>query len=498
MISSRQFSTSIFFLAALAVLPLSGCSFEEPAGEESGGQPAVTASGPFDLVILGGRVMDPETGFDQVANVGISGDEIAVITTDAIEGSRSIHASDHIVAPGFIDLLSSIRRERKAHEDKAADGVTTAVGLHGGPLDVAGYVEQHLAVRPLLNFAATVDHRVCREVAGITDRYAAATPEQIPVMKECAREAIRAGAVGVGFGLNYSPGASYEETFAMFEVAGEFGVMAAPHARYKGNVFPLTMSLATMEVLSMAAATGASLQLIHLISSTVGSAPLSIALIEGAQARGVDVGFDFHVWTRNQTSLQSALYDEGWQPRFGGADYSDIYVAATQEQLTEERFHELRAQPGGLSVQTEFIPEEEIVMGIRSPLGIISSDGGGLVNGTGHPRSVGTFARFLGRYVRDQQVVSWMEGIKKLTLLPAQRLEKAIPAMARKGRLQAGKDADITIFDPATVRERATYAEPDQRSAGIPYVIVNGAVVIDGGEAVADAAPGRWLGQPKG
>jgi dihydroorotase len=376
--------------------------------------------------------------------------------------------------------------------------VTTAIGLHGGPLDVAGYVEAQRAVGPVVNYAATVDHRDARQTAGITDRYAAATPEQIPVMKDLVRAAIRAGAVGVGFGLNYSPGASYEETFAMFEVAGEEGGMVGVHARYKGNVFPLTMSLATMEVISMAAATGAQAQLIHLISSTVGSAPLSIALIEGAQARGVDVGFDFHVWTRNQTSLQSALYDEGWQPRFGGADYSDIYVASTQEQLTEARFYELRAQPGALSVQTEFIPEEEILMGIRSPLGIISSDGGGLIDGTGHPRSIGTFARFLGRYVRNQQVVSWMEGIRKITLLPAQRLEKAIPVMARKGRLQAGMDADVAVFDPAAVRERATYAEPDQRSAGIPYVIVNGVVVIDGGEAVVDAAPGRWLGQPKG
>jgi dihydroorotase len=442
--------------------------------------------------------MDPETGRDEVANVGIRGSEIVTITTEPIQGARSIDATNHIVAPGFIDILSSIRAERKAHEDRAADGVTTAIGLHGGPLDVAGYVERHLAVRPILNFAATVDHRTCREVAGVPDRYTAATPEQIPVMKECAREAIRAGAVGVGFGLNYSPGASYEETFAMFEVAGEFGVMAAPHARYKGNVFPLTMSLATMEAISMAAATGASLQLIHLISSTVGSAPLSISLIEGAQARGVDVGFDFHVWTRNQTSLQSALYDEGWQPRFGGIDYTDVYVASTQEQLTEERFYELRAQPGELSVQAEFIPEEEIVMGIQSPLGIITSDGGGLVDGTGHPRSVGTFARFLGRYVRDQEVVSWMEGIKKITLLPAQRVEKAMPAMVRKGRLQEGVDADITIFDPATVQERATYAEPDQRSAGIPYVIVNGVVVIDAGEPVAEAAPGRWLSRPRG
>jgi len=137
-------------------------------------------------------------------------------------------------------------------------------------------------------------------------------------------------------------------------------------------------------------------------------------------------------------------------------------------------------------------------MGIRSPLGIISSDGGGLVDGTGHPRSVGTFARFLGRYVRDQGIVDWMEGIGKITLLPARRLEEAMPAMERKGRLQEGMDADITIFDPATVQERATYADPDQRSAGIAWVIVNGELAMDHGQAVESVAPGRWLGNPRG
>jgi len=476
-------------MALLAVFLATGCLLS------CGGDQSV--QGTYDLVILGGHVMDPETGRDEVANVGILGDQIAVITSEVIEGTQTIDAAGHIVSPGFIDILSSIRAERKAHEDRAADGVTTAIGLHGGPLDVEGYVQRQEAARPIVNYAATVDHRVVREAAGATDRYLAALPEHIPVMKELAREAIRAGAVGVGFGLNYSPGASYEETFAMFEVAGEEGGMVALHARYKGNVFPLTMSLATMEVIAMAAATGAQAQLIHLISSTVGSAPLSIALIEGAQARGVDLGFDFHVWTRNQTSLQSALYDEGWQPRFGGADYTDVYVASTQERLTEERFYELRAQPGALSVQAEFIPEEEILMGIRSPLGIITSDGGGLVDGTGHPRSVGTFARFLGRYIRDQEVLSWMEGIKRITLLPAQRLEKAMPLMEQKGRLQEGMDADITIFDPASVQERATYADPDQRSAGILFVIVNGVVVMEGGVAAEDAAPGRWLGQAR-
>jgi N-acyl-D-aspartate/D-glutamate deacylase len=451
----------------------------------------------YDVVILGGRVMDPETGRDEIANVGIRADTIQAITVDDIRGRKTIDASGQIVAPGFIDILASIRRDKAAHEFKIGDGVTTVLGMHGGPIDVPEYSRQHAAVGPLVNYGATVSHSELREAVGATNRYAPATPEQIEAMRPLAVKAIRDGAVGIGFGINYTPGASYEEIFALFEVAAAEGVPCHLHARYKGNVFPLTMSLATMEVVAMAAATGAQAQLAHLISSTVGSAPLSIALIEGAAARGVDVGFDFHVWTRNQTWLQSALFDEGWQARFGGADYSDVYVADTQERLTEARFFELRAQPEPLSVQTEFIPEEEMIMGLESPLGIVSSDGGGLVDGRGHPRSVGTFARFLGRFVRELEVVDWMEGIRKITLLPAQRLEKSVPAMSRKGRLQIGKDADVTVFDPTTVQERATYAKPAQMSAGISYVLVNGMLVLDDGEIVEGAEPGEWMRHPR-
>ena len=136
-------------------------------------------------------------------------------------------------------------------------------------------------------------------------------------------------------------------------------------------------------------------------------------------------------------------------------------------------------------------------MGLRSPMGIVSSDGGGLVDGRGHPRSVGTFGRFLGRFVRDLEVIDWMEGIRKITLLPAERLEQAVPRMERKGRLQIGMDADVTVFDPVTVKERATYAEPAQMSEGISWVIVNGSVVLDDGTIVEGAEPGEWLRHPR-
>ena len=136
-------------------------------------------------------------------------------------------------------------------------------------------------------------------------------------------------------------------------------------------------------------------------------------------------------------------------------------------------------------------------MGLRSPMGIVSSDGGGLVDGRGHPRSVGTFGRFLGRFVRDLEVIDWMEGIRKITLLPAERLEQAVPRMERKGRLQIGMDADVTVFDTVTVKERATYAEPAQMSEGISWVIVNGSVVLDDGTIVEGAEPGEWLRHPR-
>ena len=483
MTSGRARQIAAWFLLALAgPRPLTP--------QQASGQPA------YDLVILNGRVMDPASGRDEVANVGIAGERIAIITKQRIGGRREIDASGLVVAPGFIDILSSILPTREAHLGKLTDGVTTCFGMHGGPIDVEGYKQKMAAMGPLVNYGRAVGHADLRTAVGAKDPYKAATPAQIEGMRELAATALHAGASGIGFGINYVPGASYEEIFALFEVASKFGVPCHLHARHKGNVFPETMSLAVEEVIAMAAASGARAQVAHLISSTVGSAPLCIRLIEGAGRHGVDVGFDFHVWSRNETHLKSALYDPGWEQRFGGITYGDLYVSDTQEQLTQARFDELRKAPRDTEVQTEFIREEEIEMALRSPISIISSDGGGLVDGKGHPRSVGTFSRLLGRYVRERKIISLMEALRKITLLPANRMEAAVGRMTQKGRLQAGQDADITVFDPSTIRERATYKEPFQPSAGIQYVIVNGAVALDKGKVVDAVHAGQWLGQP--
>lgn len=453
----------------------------------------------YSVVIRGGRVMDPETGRDEMADVAILDNQIVAIGRHLEAGIMELDARGLVVAPGFIDLLASVPPNKHAHTHKITDGVTTCFGMHGGPVDVKQYHRDFEESGALVNYAAAVGDRRLRLAAGAIDHTKPATPEQVAKMQELADQAIKAGAVGIGFGINYAPGMSYEEVFALFEVAAQNNVPCHLHARYKGNVFPLTMSLAVEEVLAVAAATGTQAQLAHMTSSTVGSAPLCIKLIEGAAKHGMDIAFDFHVWTRNQTYIQSALYDAGWQERFGGITYNDIYLADTQEHLTRERFEELHNSPGYTLVQTEFIPEEEIEMAIRSSLGMISSDSGGLWSEeghdkeAGHPRGTGTFARFLGRYVRERKIVNLMEGLRKITILPAQRMERSVSEMRKKGRLQVGADADITVFDPETVIERATYKQPYIYSEGVAHVLVNGVVVLQDGEIVEGMAPGQWM-----
>ncbi len=479
----KLFTKIQFFLLVLVIACQSGASNES-----------------FDLVISNGRVIDPESGLDQVTDVGIRNESIVAIGNGlSANADKVIDATGLVVSPGFIDILSSDRPNKHAHTHKITDGVTTTMGMHGGPVDPQRYADRFKESGALINYGRAVGHGSLREAAGLVDGTIPANEEQIKAMVEIAEKAIQAGSAGIGFGINYTPGASYEEIFALFEVAAKNNVPCHLHARYKGNIFPGTMSLAVMEVVAMAAATGAQAQLAHLTSSTVGSAPLCLDLIEGGSKNGVDVGYDFHVWSRNMTYIQSALYDEGWEERFGGITYDSIFLASTQERLTEDRFFELRSVDGYTLVQTEFIPESEITMAIKNPMGIISSDGAGLYNKdgheaeTGHPRSTGTFARFLRKYIREQQVISLPDAIGRITHLPAKRLENSVPAMKEKGRIQIGSDADITIFDFETITENASYQKPYEYSSGIKYVLVNGTLVIDNEQIVMEVSPGKWM-----
>ncbi len=441
-----------------------------------------------DLAITGGRVVDPASGTDRVVNILTRGDRIIAITEDAIVADRTIDATGLVVAPGFVDILATPSPNREPQHYKIKDGVTTVVQMHGGPVTIAQYYGSLAASGSLVNYGMTVGHTSVRIAAGVVDGTRPASEREIGVMREIAARAIEEGAVGIGFGINYVPGSSYEEIVAMFDVAAQHGVPAHVHSRYKGSVFPSTIVQSVQEVIAAAAITGARAQVVHLASSAIGSMDESLAMIEGARRNGVDIMADIHPYLANSTYLESALYDPGWEERFGGITYDSIMLVDTGERLNAETFEYWREK--GALIITFFIPKEEVVMALEHPLVMITSDGI-IENGKGHPRGAGTFARVLGQLTRVEGHLTLMEALRKMTIMPAQRIEQAAPSMRYRGRIAVGAYADITIFDPNTVIDRATYLEPDQYSEGVHYVVVNGTVVLDQGEFVAGVAPGR-------
>jgi len=213
--------------------------------------------------------------------------------------------------------------------------------------------------------------------------------------------------------------------------------------------------------------------------------PVCLGMIAGARRRGLDVTTEAYPYTAGMTDLSSAVFDPGWQGRTGGIGYQDLQWVATGERLTEETFGRYRKQGGMVILHS--IPEDMVRVAMADPTVMVASDGV-LENGKGHPRGAGTYARVLGRYVREQHAVSLMDALRKMSLLPAERL-----GIQTKGRLQIGADADIAVFDPDRVTDRATFESPAQYSEGIPFVLVNGTLVVRDGKLVEGAAPGRGL-----
>ena len=445
---------------------------------------------PLDVAILQGRVMDPESGTDAVLNVGVRGTKIVEITDQPLEATQVIDAQGMVVAPGFIDILARLRPEEENQLYKLMDGFTAVVSMHGGRVDLDSYFEAFQQAGSYVHYGTTVGHGDMRDHLGLTDPFQAASREQIRQMQDLAREAFDQGAVGIGFGINYVPGASYEEVLALFEVCAEKGVPGHVHSRYKGSVFPNTFVSSMQELIAAAAITGAQVQMVHIASSAIGSMEATLRMAEGARKNGIDIMMDVYPYLANNTGLSSALYDPGWQERFGGISYEDIQLVETGERLTEETFEYYRKR--GARVITHFIPEEELILALRHPLVMVASDGI-IRNGKGHPRGAGTLARVLGLYVRQKKILTLMEALRKMTLLPAQRLEKAVPDMRAKGRLRVGADADIVIFDPDKIIDRATYENPAQYSEGIHYVLVNGRVSVEDGKVVPGAKAGRRI-----
>lgn len=451
----------------------------------------------YDIVLRNGRVLDPESGLDATEDVGIRGN-IAAVSRESLRGNIELDVSGLVVAPGFIDLHSH-GQDTENYRFKAMDGVTTALELEVGVSPLAEWYAAREG-KSLINFGASSGHipariRVMKDSGKFLPQDAAmnrrATPDEQSAIAIAVRRGLETGGLGVGFGLEYTPPAGAEEILELFRLAAEFKRPVYVHVRFAGYSTPGIFE-ALQEVIADAAASGASLHVVHLNSMAGAKAPQALRMIEGARARGLDITTEAYPYTAASTRLESALFDPGWQER-RGMSYSDVMWLETGERLTAESFEHHRKRGGWVIM---FMNTEELVRDVLAhPLAIIASDGV-LENGIGHPRSAGTFARILGKYVHEEKVLSLMEAIRKCSLAPAQRLEAVAPQMRRKGRLQAGADADIAVFDPERVIDKATFEKPAQYSEGFRHVLVNGTFVVRDGELQHAQAPGKAISAP--
>jgi dihydroorotase len=454
----------------------------------------------YDLVLRGGRVMDPATGLDSVRNLGITAGKIEAISAGALRGTTVVDVAGLVVAPGFIDLHAH-GQTTSDMELQAQDGVTTALEMEVGVYPVDSWYRAMEGKAPV-NYGATVSHIAARffvfhgvevghwpvsreKVAHLGAMPAganhAADGGQVEALGGAIRRGLDEGALGVGFGINYTPAAAPSEIESIFRIAAERKVPAFVHTRAFGIG-------AIREAITTAGATGASLHVVHIGSSSGDDLPAALTLVDSARAAGMDVTTEVYPYTAASTLLESALFNPGWQANLK-IDYGDVAWAETGERLTKESFDRHRKEGGWVIIY--MMKDPYVEQAIAHPGVMIASDGVPFVNGKGHPRGAGTFTRVLGHYSRDKQLLPLMDAIGKMTILPARRLDSYVPAMKNKGRLAVGADADITVFDAATVIDRATFTEPTQPSAGIRQLLVGGTFVVRDGALVKGAVPGR-------
>jgi N-acyl-D-aspartate/D-glutamate deacylase len=436
---------------------------------------AVRSQQPLDLVIAGGRVLDPESGLDAVGHLGIRDDRIVAVSAQPLAGRTTIDARGLVVAPGFIDV------HRHAHGDGSyrfavQDGVTTALELEIGTPDVDAWYRT-LGPARLVNFGVAAGHIGARmQVLGdkgfllpTGPGRGAATEPQVAEIVRLVDAGLAAGGLAAGTGPAYTPGVSDAELTAVMRAAAKRGAFVFAH---------LGGRRALDTFLGAAADLRASLHIAH-VNSTAGDEIGSwLDAIRQARGRGLDVTTEAYPYTAGATLIQSALYD-GWE-QWPDERFASLQWAATGERLTRETFARYRAQGG--SVISHSNTEEHLRVSLADPLPMMASDGGrDLDDRPTHPRASGTFARVLGRYVRDERVLPLGDAIRRMTLAPAQRLEGRVPEMRDRGRLRAGAFADVTIFDAAAVIDRSTYTDAAVPSAGIVHVIVNGVPVVRNG-----------------
>ena len=438
----------------------------------------------YDTVITGGRVIDPETGFDAVAHVGINGDSIARVSLNPLTGRSTVDAAGLVVAPGFIDILS-YRPNGYGDWYKIADGVTTNLCLHGLDDPVAEFLSETEPLEPPINYGGAVDHYEHRKDIGVgIQRTDVSQRAQLLRLAEIDLEA---GAIGIHQQPEYTVDLETSELVAHGDLAARYRVPLCVHVRYSENNAPGTQAEALDEVIGVARQTGCAIHIEH-INSTGGTGRMTEAIdqLGAAREEGLPITACVYPYTSWATYAASARF-RNFQDKYG-ISYGDLQVAGTSERLTEATFQVARAEN---KLTAAFaMSEEDITGAFAAPWVMIGSDAILQSHHNNHPRSAGCFSRVLGRYVREQQVLSLTDALARMTILPARLLEEASPAMGRRGRLRIGSVADVTVFHPDLIADRATVADPGQESEGVVHVMVGGRLVRSGGITDRTVRPG--------
>lgn len=447
----------------------------------------------FDLVLQNGMVCDPANAVYSLLNVGIRDGKIAALSDKPLEGKEVRDCTGYIVTPGFVDA--------HLHEDEMQDGVltpeitlrslrmgvTTFVGGQCGSSqrDLAAYRAAYDGKQPV-NIALLSGHGTIRRMVGARDKYAPVTPEQVQQMCEILEQQLASGlSYGLSMGIRYIPGMSMDEMCAMAAVVKKYDGVVAAHVRDDAvyNIKPFE------EFIEIGRRTGCRLQVSHLGSmAAYGLMEQVLSYLDACAAEGMDIWIDCYPYNAFSTSIGATTYDEGFLQRYGN-DVSKIEMTDGEYKGRRipdlETFHRLRKEHPEYLTVGHVMDDAEVDRALLHPRTMVGSDGI-LLNGAGHPRAAGTFPRFLRMYALENPRLSMPEAIAKVTCMAAKRFD------LKKGTLSLGADADVTVFDPKTLTDHATFQEPALAPTGIKLVVLGGNVALVDGE-ICKADLGRMI-----
>jgi N-acyl-D-glutamate deacylase len=496
----------------------------------------------YDIVLTNGRVIDPETYLDGKYNVGIKGDQIAVISDQPLQGKEIIDVSGLIVSPGFIDTHAHGQNITSARV-QAYDGVTTALELEAGILPIGEFYDNTTKEGRPINFGASVGWAFARVVTFNPEKAVKGKPvpildfmfgnmglkewvedladgDQLEQILEMTEQGLKEGGIGIGVPWGYAPGAGLKELQELWELAAKYERPTYTHVQNLSMLDPNSSFKNHIELMGLAAATGAQTHVCHLNSTSLRDITAIREVVKNAQAAGLPITTEAYVYGAGESGIGAAEFDPEDVRERMGLDWSDFTLVKTNKDFSsKEEFVKARTENPGDQVIVHFLREDDkahdaalLDISVLYPGAAICTDAIAWVKPDGsfywgdewplrkdlsnHPRAAGNYSRFLRKWVREREVISWMDAIRRTSLNACLILEECVPAMKKKGRLQEGMDADIVVFDPETITEMATFRDPCQVSKGMKHVIVNGAFLIRDESLDTEAMPGRAVRAP--